>query len=435
MSKQTHEIRDPVYVFIHLNTSERKVLDSKPLQRLRHIHQLATTFLVYPGATHRRFEHSLGVMELATQVYGVITRSDRLSREVRSVLQIGQGFDMEYWCRVLRMAALCHDIGHLPFSHAAEKELLPDGVNHESLTYEMIVDKDMSPLWDELHIKAEHVAKLAVGPKELPGTSFTDWETILSEVITGDAFGVDRMDYLLRDSLHAGVAYGQFDYHRLIDTLRILPFKQDGSIEPKLGVEFGGIHGAEALLLARYFMFTQVYFHPVRRIYDIHLMDFLKHWLKNGRFPAKANKILKFTDDEIMTAIMKASRSEKKRGYCPAGRIANRKHFKLLYERNPEDIKQNPNATQAIYEKAVEKFGNENVRLDIIPAKRKGYDFPVLTNDGRIVSSTMVSETLSRIPPAYVGYVFIEPEQLENAKKWLYNNRQSIISTPEEENE
>lgn len=435
MSKQTHEIRDPVHVFVRLSTAERKVLDSKPLQRLRHIHQLATTFLVYPGATHKRFEHSLGVMELATQVYDVITRQDRLREDVRSILQIGEHFDKEYWRRVLRMAALCHDIGHLPFSHAAEKDLLPEGVDHERFTCEMIVDKDMAHLWDDLHVKAEHVAKLAVGPKDLPGTSFTDWETILAEVITGDAFGVDRMDYLLRDSLHTGVAYGRFDHHRLIDTLCILPVKQDGSVEPKLGVEIGGIHGAEALLLARYFMFTQIYFHPVRRIYDIHLMDFLKQWLKNGRFPAKANKLTEVTDNEVMTGILKASRSAKIKGHSYARRIADRRHFKLLYERNPEDIKKNPTATEAIFEKAVEKFGHENVRLDIIPAKRKGYDFPVLTNDDRIVSSTMVSETLSRIPPADVGYVFIEPGQLDNARKWLDGSRESIISTPGEENE
>jgi HD superfamily phosphohydrolase len=154
MSKQTHEIRDPVHVFIRLSTAERKVLDSKPLQRLRHIHQLATTFLVYPGATHKRFEHSLGVMELATQVFDVITRDDRLRDDIRGILQIGDDFDKKYWRRVLRMAALCHDIGHLPFSHAAEKDLLPDGVNHERLTCEMIRDKELSHLWNELHIDA-----------------------------------------------------------------------------------------------------------------------------------------------------------------------------------------------------------------------------------------------------------------------------------------
>ncbi len=435
MLKQTHEIRDPIHIFIRMSTAEREVLDSRPLQRLRHIHQLATTSLVYPGASHKRFEHSLGVMELATQVYDVITNHYRLREDVRSTLQIGDNFDLEYWRRVLRMAALCHDIGHLPFSHAAEKALLPEGLSHERITRDLILDKKMRYVWDKLHVDPEHVAKLAIGPKEYPESPFTDWEAIMAEIITGDAFGVDRMDYLLRDSLHLGVAYGHFDHHRLIDTMRILPVEQDGSIEPKLGVEIGGIHGAEALLLARYFMFTQIYFHSVRLIYDIHLMDFLKSWLKGGQFSANANKIMEITDNEVMAGILKASRNDKAKGHSPARRIVLREHFKLLYERNPEDIKRNPDATKTIYERVVEEFGHDNVRMKIIPAKRKGYDFPVLTHDDRIVSSMKISETLNQIPPAVVGYVFIEPNLLEEVKRWLEDNRESIISVKGEENE
>src|SRR5436853_1877488 len=99
--------------------------------------------------------------------------------------------------------------------------------------------------------------KLAVGKKKLRGTSFTDWETILSEIIVGDAFGVDRMDYLLRDSYHAGVTYGKFDHFRLIDTLRILPSGSGETAEPALGVAAGGLQSAEALLLGRYHMYSQ----------------------------------------------------------------------------------------------------------------------------------------------------------------------------------
>ena len=435
MLKQIHEIRDPIHTFIRMSTAERKVLDSRPLQRLRHIHQLATTSLVYPGATHKRFEHSLGVMELATQVYNAITSQDKFREDVRINLHVGEAFDLEYWRRVLRMAALCHDIGHLPFSHAAEEDLLPKGLNHECITRDLILGKEMQYLWEKLNVNPVHVAKLAVGPKEYPESPFTDWEAIMAEIITGDAFGVDRMDYLLRDSLHVGVAYGHFDHHRLIDTMRILPVEQDGSIEQKLGVEIGGIHGAEALLLARYFMFTQIYFHPIRRIYDIHLMDFLKQWLKGGQFPNQANRIMEYTDNEVMAGVLDAARKNKEKGHDPARRIIHRMHFKLLYERNPEDIKKNPAATETIYENAVEQFGYENVRKDIRLAKRKGYDFPVLTHDGRIISSTKISETLNQIPPAVVGYVFIKPKLLKKATKWLEDNRDSIISVKEEENE
>ena len=178
------------------------------------------------------------------------------------------------------MAALCHDLGHLPFSHAAETELLPEGWDHERLTKEIIRSDEMkSQTWEllEVPVKREDIVKVALGPKGAKELIFNEWETILSEIITGDTFGVDRMDYLLRDSLHAGVAYGKFDHYRLIDTLRILPKGggEDDSDEPTLGLDYGGVQSAEALLWARYFMFSQVYCHPVRRIYDIHLKDFL----------------------------------------------------------------------------------------------------------------------------------------------------------------
>ena len=256
------------------------------------------TYLVYPGATHRRFEHSLGVMELAGRVYDVITNPDNVNDQIRRLLpQVTTEDTRRYWRRVLRMAALCHDLGHLPFSHAAEKELLPKGWDHERLTAEIIQSPELKEIWNSVTppLRPDDIVKLALGPKEAVGFTFSDWETILSEVIVGDAFGVDRMDYLLRDSHHIGVAYGNFDRYRLIDTLRILtaPPMGDGdnSQEPALGVEEGGLHSAEALMIARYFMYSQVYFHPIRRIYDIHLKDFLTAWLPNGGFDTIYNLI------------------------------------------------------------------------------------------------------------------------------------------------
>src|SRR5271154_4868577 len=118
MLKDLHEIRDPIHNFIRIETEERKILDSRPFQRLRHIHQLALTYLVYPGATHRRFEHSLGVMELATRIYDVVTNPHNVTDAVKEQLpELADDTKRSYWRRVLRIAALCHDAGHLPFSH------------------------------------------------------------------------------------------------------------------------------------------------------------------------------------------------------------------------------------------------------------------------------------------------------------------------------
>ena len=129
---RVHEIRDPVHVFIKLDSDERRVLDSAPIQRLRHIHQLAMSYLIYPGATHKRFEHSLGVMELAGRVFDVVTDRRNLSQSASLGLTLGDG-EKSYWRKAVRMAALCHDIGHLPFSHAAEHDLLPENWSHERI--------------------------------------------------------------------------------------------------------------------------------------------------------------------------------------------------------------------------------------------------------------------------------------------------------------
>jgi uncharacterized protein len=96
--------------------------------------------------------------------------------------------------RALRMAALCHDIGHLPFSHAAEAELLPNGWDHEKLTRELILSEEMQTIWSSITppLRAFDVVKLAVGQKKANDLEFTDWQAILSEIVVGDAFGVDR---------------------------------------------------------------------------------------------------------------------------------------------------------------------------------------------------------------------------------------------------
>ena len=154
------------------------------------------------------------------------------------------------------------------------------------LTREIIVSDEMKTIWDSVTppLRPEDIEKLAIGPKKATDIKFTDWETVLTEIIVGDAFGVDRMDYLLRDSHHVGVAYGKFDHHRLIDSLRILPPAQSGEKGESTWCGRRWIQSAEALMLARYFMYSQVYFHPVRRIYNIHLTDFLKEWLGGGAF-------------------------------------------------------------------------------------------------------------------------------------------------------
>lgn len=440
MVKNIHEIRDPIHVFVHLDSYERDVLNSHPFQRLRHIHQLALTYLVYPSATHKRFEHSLGVMELASRVFDVITNRENTTEEVRDVLrELVNDNALGYWRSVLRMAALCHDIGHLPFSHAAEGDLLPDGWDHERLTRELISSERMRAIWNEMMppLRHEHIVKLAVGPKKASDLTFSKWETLLSEVIVGDAFGVDRMDYLLRDSHHTGVAYGKFDHYRLIDTLRILPAPQAEEGEehqyPTLGVEDGGIQSAEALMLARYFMFSQVYLHPVRRIYDIHLKDFLKQWLQNGIFSTNLSEHLQMTDNEVTAGLLSAAYDSGRVAHCHARRVVRREHFKKIHGRNPKDVAVNPEAGKAIYDALAAEFGPEYFRHDRYGQKGGAHDFPVRQHDGRIVSSLSISENLKEVPVFSIDFVFADRAIYENAKIWVEPRREEIIRLAAEE--
>ncbi|HPA15353.1 MAG TPA: HD domain-containing protein [Desulfobacterales bacterium] len=444
MAKTSHEIRDPIHVFIRLDSQERKVLDSRPFQRLRYIHQLALTYLLYPGATHRRFEHSLGVMELASRVFDIVTDPAKVSDAVKELFPpINSEDERRYWRRVLRMAALCHDIGHLPFSHAAEEELFPPGWDHERMTMELIQSDEMKEIWENARppLSSEDIVKLALGPKKAKELQFDDWETMLSEIIVGDSFGVDRMDYLLRDSYHAGVAYGRFDHHRLIDTLRILPpplypygNQLDNSKEPSLGVEKGGIHSAEALLLARYFMFTQVYCHHVRRIYDIHLKDFLIDWLGETKYPTDIDAFLKLTDNEITSDLRDACLDAERPGHIHADRIINRKHFKLLYTRNPTDFKINSDAANLVKEAAVKEYGEDKVRLDGYSKKGGITDFPVLSDDGKtVLSALQESQVLAKIPSVVVNYVFVDPNIRDEALRWFNKGKAQIITPQKEE--
>jgi HD superfamily phosphohydrolase len=447
MAKNSHEIRDPIHVFVRLDSDERKVLDCAAFQRLRHIHQLALSYLVYPGATHRRFEHSLGVMELAGRVFDVVTHPDNVSDDIRQLLpEIGRPNSLVYWRSVLRMAALCHDVGHLPFSHAAE-HLLPEGWHHERISQELICNGELREIFALMipPLNPEHVAKVAIGAKKIEGFELTTWESILAEIIVGDAFGVDRMDYLLRDSHHAGVAYGRFDHYRLIDTLRILtspptppvspPGTNQAGDENDASVAATTEHPRQLRLAERFFMYSQLYFHQARRVYNIHLEDFLKAWLPEAKFSIELEDHLRLTDNEVTAAISSAARDPQAPGHDPARRIATRDHFRVLYERHPDDIRINPEAGLAIFGAAQQRFGRDLVRHDRVRQESGAPDFPVKSKDGRIASSLAVSETLNRLEALSLDYVFVDRSILAEATEWLNDNRIALITPAEGAND
>lgn len=454
--KVEHEIRDPIHGFIHLSGDEMRIVNSAPFQRLRSIRQLALTNLVYPGATHSRFEHSLGVMELAGRIFDVVTREENLGHLTLAMRdRIAEGLaKKEDWRGTLRFAALCHDLGHLPFSHAGEAEgLLPSRwTTHESISVDLTISSaGLLGEWNKIYPSspsAEAIAKIAVAPDpkvwahlEVPAPKLSDWEGILSQIIVGDSFGADRMDYLLRDAHYVGVPNGKFDHLQLIEALRILPEpgmdKEDAHLFPdpdkkdtplSLGLVRGGLHSAEALMMARYFMYQQVYNHRTRKIYDLHLQQFLKEWLPNGEFPASLQEHIALTDIEVWAGIREAARDRRARGHESARRIVERGHLKLAYWHRPKagDFKDVREEARAAFE---EDFDCGRI-VSLWADKKKTDGFPVLDKDGRTRPSDSVSDfPEGGIEPSY-GYVFADEKILPKVKEW-FNKRKMTTSTKE----
>ena len=446
--KVEHEIRDPIHGFIHLSGDEMRIVNSAPFQRLRSIRQLALTNLVYPGATHSRFEHSLGVMELAGRIFDVVTREENLGHLTQTMRnRIAEGLEKnkkEEWRGTLRFAALCHDLGHLPFSHAGEvKDLLPSRwTTHEGISVELTASPEgLLDEWGKISPfspSAETIAKIAVAPDPKvwaplgrPVPKLTDWEGILSQIIVGDSFGADRMDYLLRDAYYVGVPNGVFDHLQLIEALRILPEPEEGAkLFPgpdkrdaalSLGLVRGGLHSAEALMMARYFMYQQVYFHRTRKIYDFHLQQFLKEWLgengENGKFPASLERYLRLTDIEIWADIQKAARSPRAPGHEHARRIVGRGHLKIAYHHSPRD-----GNFEAIAKKVEREFPDEIHRGEIThlsQGKKKTSGFPVLEKDGNFSWSESISDfPKDSMQPSY-GYVFASEQNIRKVRDRL----------------
>lgn len=265
------EIRIPLYGIIQLDDLEFEVVNSRPFQRLRRIKQLAFSDYVYPGAVHTRFEHSLGVMHLVTQAFDRIKEK----REVRDLLsnEDGMAYKAETWVfirKLLRLAALTHDWGHMPFSHAGESVMpnKPGGgkFEHEDYSFALIRQYLGEILeghnLNDIRITAGDVADFIEG-----GTvrgllvKAAPWRGLIKGELD-----CDRMDYLHRDSMHLGVGYGRFDVDRVLSTLTLTDLGEDALVQ--LAVEEGGLLAAESLILARYYMFVQVYFHKVRRFLD-----------------------------------------------------------------------------------------------------------------------------------------------------------------------
>jgi HD superfamily phosphohydrolase len=234
-------VRDPVHDYIRLDPFAVELLDAPEMQRLRHTHQLGVSSLVYPGATHTRFAHSLGVYHLMRQATDLL----RLKGQTKAALLA---------------AAILHDVGHGPFSHLLEAKI---GPSHEEWSCRIIESPQTRV--NEL-LKKEGILSQVVSLIKKDDWAFGQLKSLISSQLD-----VDRMDYLLRDSYYSGVGCGKFDYYRLLHTMQIghLP-RKSGQTKGDAVFYWPGksLHALEQYILARYYMYQIVYYHRVTRGYE-----------------------------------------------------------------------------------------------------------------------------------------------------------------------
>jgi len=231
-------IRDPLWNTIHLDATAVRIVDTPEFQRLRYIRQLGLAHLVYPGATHTRFDHALGVYHLT-------------SVALRHLRDRG-GVAPEAWEgeELVPYAGLLHDIGHYAFSHALEEleaEHVP--VHHEEVSQRFFASPTLRDALAPLGLSApDRIHEIISGESGLP----------LRGLVSG-SLDLDKMEYLRRDARFCGVPYGEVDVSRLLQGLALLEDPETGALE--VGVHEKAIAALESLLFAKYQMFRNVYWH------------------------------------------------------------------------------------------------------------------------------------------------------------------------------
>ncbi len=325
-----HVIKDAVHGDVSVSDAELKLIDTPEMQKLREIRQMAVAYLVYPGANHTRFEHSLGTMHIT----GQICENLSLPEEEKGAM---------------RAAALLHDVGHTAFSHDSEEILIRKKKGgHEKRGVERVMHGRSGEVLEENGYDVKEICSIMAGKG--------------SGGIINFALGSDRMDYLLRDSHYTGVAYGVIDCGRLAHTIRL---KGGRAV-----VEWGGIEAAESLLIARFLMFSSVYYHHAVRIASAMLCRAVESALEDETI--SMSELLSCNDAELGAALERGERSGEL-----MRRIRNRELYKRAYElefyrlnERGKELFKNYREVREAEEDIEKKSGVEDVILEC----RQAYD-------------------------------------------------------------
>jgi HD superfamily phosphohydrolase len=357
-------IRDPLWNNIRVDPLALRLIDTAAFQRLRYVRQLGLAFLVYPGASHSRFEHALGTYHLAR-------RAMLLLEERGDLAGVGEEQRSD-----VRVAALLHDIGHYPFSHALEEI---GALNHEEVARPLIRDGEIGKiLRAELGADApDRIVELIRGRSDSP----------LQGLISG-SLDLDKIEYLRRDALMCGVPYGDIDSDRLMNAMVLIaPNAARPTPHATLGIQEKGLSAVESLLFAKYQMYRNVYWHHAVRSATAMYKRLVSDALDAGSL--SASELAGFTDEGLLLGL------EAKGGHPMLTALRERRLFKRAIEIPAAELSANAGEwiaddwrrTMKVEARLAKDLGLRDGELLLdYPAKTEmlGLNLPVRRRDGRV---------------------------------------------------
>jgi len=382
-------LRDPVWNNIRVDDLTLSLVDTEVFQRLRYVRQLGWTYLVYPGATHSRFEHALGTHHLSRRTLALLCEAE----DAASISENEQA--------IVRCAALLHDVGHYPFSHALEEI---GALHHEAVARPLITEGSVASLL---------AARL--GP-DAPGKVFDlirgHSESALQGLISG-SLDLDKIEYLKRDAFMCGVPYGEIDVDRLTNSLVLVDDPETGRLA--IGVQEKALSALESLLFAKYQMYRNVYWHHAVRsataMYKRLVEDALHAGVVDGQ------SLSRYTDEGLMhrlenarptplLAALKERRLYKRAAEWPAAELDADKVEWIATDRARVAAKENELAKEL-------GLTPSELLLDY-PTKTEmlGLDIPVLRRSGRVERLT---------GEGWIGTINLPSlsEELYKSARWL----------------
>ena len=274
-------LRDPLWNNIRVDELTLRLIDTDNFQRLRYVRQLGLAYLVYPGATHTRFEHAVGTYHLARGTLATMAERGGLG-----------GADAEEQV-VVRAAALLHDVGHYPFSHALEEI---GQLHHEDVARPLITSGAIADLLSA-GIGADAPQRVF---ELISGTSRSQLQGLIS-----GSLDLDKIEYLKRDAFMCGVPYGEIDVDRLTNSLLVLDDPESG--RPAIGVLEKGLSALESLLFAKYQMYRNVYWHHAVRSATAMYKRMVEDALRAGAIDA--DLLPSYTDEGLLHRLEHAAPS------------------------------------------------------------------------------------------------------------------------------